>query len=401
MIAPAMRGRHLTGVLIACVVALASPLALAAAAGPIEVPIPGLSGGVIQVAGALRTADGGGVIAARVTVPGTQTGALTIARVQADGAVNLAYGTLGIAQVHTSPVLEPTALAVDPSGAAWIGARFGADGPGEVIALDANGARVRTFGSQGVLRLPAADRGGPVALAVSGGHLLIAAGATPCRGCSISVRDASTGRLLRRVTLSAATLAPAPCTVAVTAAALAAQSSVLVSTAVRGKGCAAQIVALTKTLTASASSPAPPLADTAARSSTLVPDGASWCLAASDVKHVNLLAWASGRWTSAAAPAGTLVALAPLGAGACAALIRTSRPGAVVAQMSAGSSRVSADTIPSSLTPLGMFRCNRHLLVIAGAARDRTAVIVPVPVRRGPFVHAALASAASAGTGCR
>lgn len=397
-----MRGRHLTGVVIACVVALAGPLALAASAGPIEVPIPGLSGGVIQVAGALRTADGGGVIAARISTPGAQTGALTIARVQADGAVNLAYGTLGIAHVHASPVLEATALAVDPSGAAWIGVRFGADGPGEVIALDASGARVPTFGSEGVLRLPAADRGGPVALAVSDGRLLIAAGTAPCRGCSISVRDASTGRLLRRVTLSAATLAPARCAASVTGAALTAQSSVLLSTAVRGNRCAAQIVALAKTLTPPVNSSAPSLADTAARSSMLVPDGASWCLAATDTKHVNLLASGRGRWTSAAAPAGTLVALAQLGTGACAALIRTSRPGAVVAQMGAGNGRVSADTIPSSLTPLGMFRCNQHLLVIAGAAGDRTAVIVPVAVRRGPFATAAsVASAQPQGTGCR
>jgi hypothetical protein len=398
-----MRGRYLTGMLTACLAAFAGPFVFAALAGPIEVPIPGLSGGLVQVAGAERTAGGGGVIAARITSgPGAQRGALTVARVQADGAVNLAYGTLGIAQPPVDARLAPTALTVDPSGAAWIGAQLGSGGAGEVIALDATGAPLRAFGTAGVLRLPAADQGGPVALALSGGRLLIAAGTVPCHGCQLSIRDANTGRVQRSVTLPAATLAPAPCRAAVTGAAFAGRA-VLLSTATRGKGCSARIAALGAALQPPSpdSPPAPQLSYPNARSSMLVPDGSRWCLSASGEAHVNLLSQTqSGRWTAAAGPAGALVALVPLGPGACAALIRTARSGALVAQMSAGGPAVTS-RVPGGLAPLGMFRCNAHLLVIAAVDRGRSAVIVPVAIRRGAFAHtASAASARTLSTGC-
>jgi hypothetical protein len=92
-----------------------------------------------------------------------------------------------------------------------------------------------------------------------------------------------------------------------------------------------------------------------------------------------------------AGAAAALVAVVPLGAGACGVLVQ--RPGrpAEVFQTAAGSAGAAITALPAGLVPLAMFRCHQHLLVIAasGPAGDESAALVPVPLTRGPFAAAA------------
>jgi hypothetical protein len=62
---------------------------------------------------------------------------------------------------------------------------------------------------------------------------------------------------------------------------------------------------------------------------------------------------------------------------------------------------VTVTPIRAPLVPMAMFRCHEHLLVLgaSGPAARETAVIVPVPITRGPFAASAAARSTSA-TGC-
>jgi hypothetical protein len=72
-------------------------------------------------------------------------------------------------------------------------------------------------------------------------------------------------------------------------------------------------------------------------------------------------------------------------------------------QVGAGATGASVTALPRGVSPLAMFRCHAHVLVIGArrSGRDEQAVIVPVAVRRGRFAAAAAAAAAArATTGC-
>jgi hypothetical protein len=402
-----LRGRFVIGFIALCVL-LAGPV-LGALAAQVVVPIPGLTGGHIQVAGALRTNDGGAILASRITNGGDSSrGRMVVARLLADGALSLAYGSEGLSTLRVSAQLRPTALAIDPaSGEAWIGARIGQTGRGEIIALNGNGARRRSFANEGVLRLPAADDGGPVALAWRQGALLIAAGETPCRGCSLSIRDPRTGRLITSSTLSPENLAPSGCHVAVTAAVFVSVNAEFLTTRTAARsGCASLILALGSDLqpVGSPGPPAPALPDPGASASVIATSGGASCIATTAPSHTGISPYATGSaGTAANAPAGSLTGLVPLGPGSCAALIRTPRGQATVAQMTSGDAHALTDRVPPAVTALAMFRCNQHLLVVGatGSAGRQSAVIVPVPVRRGKFAaQASIASAHPLSTGC-
>lgn len=387
-----MLRRFLTG-LIAALVAVMAGGALAGAV--VKVPVPGLSGRSLAIAGALRTADGGGIIAAR---SGRN---VTVARVQADGAVDLAYGTLGLVTPAAGAGASPTALAIDPaSGAAWVGAVGGAARrSGAVIALDGSGAPQRRFGPSGARGLPTGT-GGPATLAWFGGRLLVAAGTLPCRGCVVSLLNATTGHVERSAALPADALAPLGCHPAVTSAAFD-RVGPLVSTSASGRGCAAAVVQLSWNLRPAGpyAPPAPQIGDSRARSALIVANNRSFCLSASGPSSVLLSA--GRRWAPASAPMGKVLSLVPLGPGACAALI-TTQHGGVVAQMATGERRTLVKHVPSGVAPLAMFRCNHHLLIVGASVSGsrRIAVIVPVAVARGSFAAVHKASAARVTTGC-
>jgi hypothetical protein len=401
------------GVVAACLL-LTGPV-LAAPAGEVTVPISGLAGPGIQMASAQRTSDGGAILASWIpSRAGSARGRTLTARVLADGALDLAYGGHGIATVPVDPRQRLTALAIDPAtGAAWIGMRLGARGPGEIVALNGAGGVRTSFGRRGVLALPAADAGGPVALAWQRGALLIAAGAAPCRGCSVSIRDPRSGEVIALGRLSPSEIAPAGCAGAAISSAVFVGAQVeLTTTTSASPACRALIVALNRSLrpAGSAGPPAPAPPDAQATSIVIVTSGVGACIASTDATRIAISPWGSGLASarSAGAPLGRLVALVPLGAGACSALIAGPRGRATVAQMSAGDGRAVTTGLPRAVAPLTMFRCHRHLLVVgATGRRRRAAVIVAVPIRRGSFAGGALAGgvrgarAAAASTGCR
>src|SRR5579862_1439558 len=192
------RMRALARIVLASVLLGAAALA-GAATTPLLIPIGGLAGGSVQPLIALRTADGGAILLARVASSSTAaTGRLVVARLEADGALDLGYGSEGLVALPLDPRAVPTALAVDPAhGDSWIGASIGRGGPGVIVRLGAYGQLAHQFGSGGVLALPAADAGGPAALDWRSDRLLIAAGVSPCRGCALSVRSAITGHVIR------------------------------------------------------------------------------------------------------------------------------------------------------------------------------------------------------------
>jgi hypothetical protein len=390
-------------VLAALCLLLTGPVVLALAGGRTVVPIAGLTGPGIQVAGALRTNDGGAILAVRILNRfGSSRGRILAARLRADGSLTLAYGSEGLSTLDLGHSLQPTALAIDPAtGDAWIGTRIGGSGPAEIVALDSRGGLRESFGRRGVLRLPAGDDGGPVALAWRHGALLIAAGETPCRGCSLSVRNPASGRLIAAGSLSAAELAPAGCGGASVASAVFVGRQIELTTrAAPGSRCHALILALGRNLLPAASAGPPAPSPPGSTSIVISTSEAGSCIAGSDSRRIAVSPLTYGTSAGvAAAPPGRLVALVPLGARSCAALIQTPRGRATVAQMSAGDHRAVTEVLPAAIAPLSMFRCHQHLLVIGAtdSGHEHAAVIVPVPIRRGKF--AAIASAAS--TGCR
>ncbi|MGO9753378.1 MAG: hypothetical protein ACLP22_18085 [Solirubrobacteraceae bacterium] len=403
------RGLLLTGLITLCLL-LAGPVLDAVAGEPI-VPIPGLIGGDIQVVGALRTSDGGGILAARISSSSDSAGGqIVVARLLADGALSLAYGSEGLSTLPLDPRLRPTALAVDPAtGEAWIGARTGPAGRGEIIALDGDGNRLRSFAKDGVLQLPAAGDGGPVSLAWSPDGLLVAAGEARCRGCALSVRDLATGRPDRSFTLPPADLGPPGCDIAVTAAIFAnAKTELLTTRTAARRGCTSRILTLGRNLKPigpyGAKAP-PPVPGSLASTSLIVTSGGASCVAATTRSQIGISSYPSRSAPAVTpAPAGTLIALVPLGPGACAALIRTARGDATVAQMSAGNRRALSDRLPAAVAPLAMFRCNEHLLVVGttSSAGQQYAMITPVAVGRGKFQgRVGIASVQPPTTGCR
>jgi hypothetical protein len=386
-----LTGRIPIAFTVLCV--LVAGLGLVAKAAAPAVPITGLSGPNIEAAGALRTNDGGAILVVRIAdAPGSARGRMITSRLLADGALSLAYGTDGTSTLPVDTRLRPTAVAIDPrTGDTWVGARIGDTGTGEIIAVDGNGHRRTRFGTGGVLHLPPADAGGPVALAWSPRALLIAAGRAPCRGCAISLRDPGTGRRIAAAQLSIAQLSPTACYAAAVASAvfLNADTEAVTTSTGAGRGCATSTLALDRNLVLAGSNGPPPPAltsDPAATTSVIAASGTSGCIAGIDPTGIAISSYAPGSTSmSATAPAGKLVALVPIASGSCAALIKTSRRGGTVAQMSAGNRHALTNKLAASIAPLAMFRCHRHLLVI-GARRaqgQETGVIVPIPVRRG------------------
>jgi hypothetical protein len=133
-----------------------------------------------------------------------------------------------------------------------------------------------------------------------------------------------------------------------------------------------------------------------ARAVTLAGSGANICAAATIADRIAVGPYTvarDGRALRGTAPAGRLVALDSLQGSACAALIYpTGAHNAVVVQ-SAPTGRSTTTALPGALQPLGMSRCNHHLLVIGDEPRNgvRSAVVAVVPVHEGP--HASAASA--------
>jgi hypothetical protein len=353
--------------------------AVAVASSPFTVfPIPGLEGKRIELGGVARLSDGGAIVAAGL---GSRSRSqLVVTRLNADGSVTLGYGTEGISQLRVGADAHPTALAIDPAtGDSWIGLAAGDTAHSEIVALNGHGQVRGAFGHRGVL--PIAGSGGPAALGWHDGRLLVAAGSDPCFGCVLSVLNGRTGARLQSSQLSPTfQQGSRTCRIgAVTSAAFTPTGGAHFGTLATGKGCSGALVAY-----------APPAVPVALPGPTgdfpairVAGSGRGACLTASGPSGT-LINGVSR------APAGRVIALTPLGFGAC-AILESPRgyPTAMVLQARAGQRSANSYAIPRNVAPLGIFRCHQHLLVIG--KRGRNAVVVVVPVTAGP--HAAAASA--------
>jgi hypothetical protein len=361
-------------------------------------PIPGLTGRTISVGGVARTDTGGAMVAATVSNGGPGAARLAITRLNVDGTVDLGYGIRGISAPPAGAGSRATALAIDPaSGEAWIGVVTGS-GASEVVALDGRGNRVKAFGRDGVVTLGAPFDGGARALAWRPGELVVAAGTTPCDGCRLAVVDASSGRIGR--TAIASTGDPGCPAAAVTSVVFkplpGAPSLALVGLSITGPARCDTIG--TGFVTEAPGNTAAPMylyVSQGARSMTLAGTAGDLCVASTSANGTRLgpgAALGSAQPYPFRAPAGRLVGLTTLGGGACAALIYpTGARHAVVVQNGPTGSRTSTSPLPGRLQPLGMSRCNQHLLVIGDEPRNGVldGVVAVVPVRAGPHASAA------------
>ena len=369
----------------------------APASAPLVLGVPGLPAR-IGVAGIERLSDGAALIAATAR-RSRGPSRLLLVRLLADGTPDLAYGSLGVLSPALGDV-RATALAVNPSTAeAWVGLALRDGSRGEIIAVDGHGRLVNTFGRHGRIELA----GAPQAIAWRPGQLLLAIGQSPCRGCTIALASAGTGRIGRARRLDPASLVPAGgrCEArAVSAARFTPAGKVLLGITADEPGCGAAIDASTPAALLRPGvvlSTGLPFGRTA-RTALFGALGGQTCAAGSGSRGTvfGTLDRRNRARPMLHGPAGALIGTVALGHGVCSVLIRT-RSGGLVLQ--AGRGRSSRDAVPRQVDPLGMFRCHRHLLVL-GTARHGGPVIVVVPVRRGPYATAASATMAS-GSGCR
>ncbi len=355
---------------------------------------------------------------------GSQQGSNIAAELQADGALDLAYGNSGLATLQASLSFIPTALAINPeTGESWVGGE--ANGNSEVLALTGSGTQQTGFGTGGVLRLAAGTGATVAALAWRSGHLLVAAGtASGCSGCELTLLNATSGQTLTSRQLTSAALGGTGCASAtVTSVVFSGTDGALVGARVpTGSGCSATVVALGPTLDPTVAGPsAPSTADPGASTSadpvgpttagvpasadTLASSDGSTCLGEATDHDLRLSTYAGRQAAQVIAPstAASVVAVVPLGATACSALIEQGGHSALVAQTDSSGAAPTFTRLPAAFTPQAMFRCHQHLLAL-GTRRSgnrRAAEIVPVPIRRGPFAAAgATAADVAATTGC-
>jgi len=390
-------------VLVPWVVTLVAGGAIVPDAWALIVPIPGIAGPSIRLAAALRTDDGGAILVASIrTAHASGAGTTLTARLDAEGRLELGYGYEGVAALPLGPTVIPAALAVDPAtGEAWIGATDGTRA--EIVAISGNGQEQPGFGRHGVVNLPAVDDGGVRALAWRRGELLVAAGVRgACAGCVLTVLKASGGAPLAKTMITPATR----CTgeVAVTSVAFTNTNGSLAATSAADPlACTAALLAFDDRLVPSGSQPLPLLRAQPLRSLVVTPESGATCVAGTGPAGISV--WPLGARRSSLVAGGAsarLVALVPLGGGACGALLARGRHRGEVAQTAPSSSTPSTSVVPASLVALAMFRCHQHLLVIAasGPVGDQAAVIVPVRIARGPFAAAAGAARSMPSTGC-
>lgn len=383
--------------------ALAGLLATAvasAASGPLVLPIPGFAAAGLQVGGVSRLDDGGALIAGSLSGnPRAGAWRPVAVRLLLDGTVDLAYGSEGISSPPVPGAERATALAVNPqSGAAWIGLS-GPGAAGSVIALTGGGALDPGFGRGGSIAGLGAGRS-PTALAWEPGRILVASGAGPCAGCRITLLSAATG-----ATIATGELAPGCAGETVTSAAFTGAGVALL--ALNGAGrCPGQLATVTiagrggQAQVAAVMSAVP--GSTPLRTALLAQHGSALCLGGSSATatEVGPLSAQGDAFAASRASAGRLIAVTALGQGACAALVADPPSGAIIVQTSPRARGVTRDVLPRSFTPLGMFRCNAHLLAV-GTDHGATGAVAVVPVRHGPAAAASAASAASAITAAR
>jgi hypothetical protein len=372
---------------------------IASAAATVTVQIPGIAGPAIAVRGALRTADGGAILLVTVH-SGRRAHRALIARIDPDGLLALSYGYEGVADLHLGRGVTPTALAINPgTGDAWIGVTTARRS--EVVAIDGAGLRRSAFGHRGVLKLPAADDGGVRALAWRRGELAVAAGrGARCTGCVLTLLNASVGRTVTTAALTAQEAGGSTCAgpAAITSTAFGAAGEVLAGTSVTDSStCAASLLKLSNRLVPLGAPSANPFQ---LSSLVITPQGGAACVAGAG--PAGIAVWPLGDPLAArviATDSTRLLALVPLGASACGALLGERRQAAEIVQTAEGGGAPAVTHLPRALSPLAMSRCRQHLLVIAatGPRRRESAVIVPIPIARGPF---AAAAAASVTTGC-
>lgn len=399
------RGGRILGVLAIAGAVCGLGVRPAAASAPLVFAIPGLSAATIRVGGVQRLDDGGALIAATLRSRGSHgPSRLALVRLLADGTPSLAYGSLGIFTPALGDV-HATALAVNPSTAeAWVGLEHGRGERGEILAIDGRGRVVAGFGRRGRIALHA---GAPQAIAWRPGQLLVAMGGSSCRGCTLGLASAATGRMSRTRRFDPGELMAnsGRCRArAISAALFTPGGTALLGVDAARPGCGAVVDQATPTelvSTGAALSAAAPFGR-AVRTDMLGAFGAQTCvggMAPRSTEFGSLDAHNTARPVFRGPPGGLLSVVA-LGRGACAVLVHA-RSGALVLQ-GMGRGRISRDAIRPTIEPLGMFRCHQHLLVI-GATRHGGAVVAVVAIRRGPYAGAAAtrsARMATSGSGC-
>jgi hypothetical protein len=354
------------------------------------VPLPGLTGSGMAIPAAQRTDTGGGVILAA-------TGAgVTLARVEADGTPDLAYGTLGLAQIRVPADFTPTSLAVDPrTGTAWIA---GSTGDRALIAaVSPSGATESRFGTRGVLTLPAS-----IVTVRSidwrAGALLVTGANPDCAGCQLTELAPASGRRIASGTVTAAELT-GNCAAVRDTGAVWLGASILLATTQDGRRCRAQTVELPR-LTGRLAT-VTRFAPAITQSIHLAEAGGQICEAGEGSSGISL--WGQGQTRATRLSRrgdGELGAIVPVGGGACAALVRVPGAGAAVFQIAAGGAAAARTAVPAGFDAQTMYRCNAHLLVVGTVAQQ--AEILAVPLSQGPHVaHATIRRAQfTRTTGC-
>jgi hypothetical protein len=355
------------------------------------VALPGFSGPQVSAAAAARTQDGGAVVA--VTVPGPHGAvAAAVMRLRHDGTLDRSFGRRGITPLASVAGGEH-AVAVAHDGHR-IALATDSSGGGRVRMFSMRGRPVRSFGRRAAVTFDSPNAG-PVAVAVAAGRVVVAGGALPCRGCELTSLDDATGA--GRVDAAAAPVAgadPSACPGATVRTVLADRGRLLIA------GTGDQQPACRTALAARDATTLQPVPG----GPRMLPDGSSSALATaaagipgacvvSHDAHRTSLAYASDATAGALRLLGSTrlasgadaVAAAPVGNGACAALVQA-RPGRrdAVLQGRADAARLRLTRLPHGVRATTLFHCRRHVLIVGtrGATQRRTLVVAVVPVFR-------------------
>jgi hypothetical protein len=368
-----VRKRSRRIVRLAAAVSLAAAAAAAtasapAAAAPRVVDLAGLRGARVEIAGSVRLADAGAIVAATVVRRGEAHAVLV--RLRHDGTVVEDFGRGGAASAGRGAA---AAVASDAGGRRIVVAlRRG--GRLRLAGLDGRGRRRTSFGRRGSVALPAG--GDPVALAARGTRLLAATGS------ALAALDARTGRTLARATAAAGFGGPAACAGArATSVVLDAAGRAIVAWEAAGAaGCAAALtVHDARTLAAPASAVA---VDGTRALVAVLPGERDACVAARRAdgsvraRRVDPARIADGD-PLAGAPAlaapvtERLVALAPTPGDGCNVLLAGTGAagGGRVVQAGADGVQMRVTALPARFRAGAATVCRRHLLVAGARGR--------------------------------
>jgi hypothetical protein len=353
-----------------------------ATAAPRVVDLPGLRGARVEIAGSVRLADAGAIVAATVG-RGLRTRTVLV-RLRHDGTVVEDFGGAGAASAGRGAA---AAVAADGTGRRIVvavrrGRRL------VLVGLDGSGRVRGSFGTRGSV---AARLGsGPVALALRGARLLAGSGHV------LAALDARSGRTLARGTTTPGAGDPMACVAArVAAVLLDGAGRVLVTGDAGAGGCRAALAVHDARTLAPAG---PPVAMDATRALLLgLPGERDACVAAAgagvvrarrvDPTRIGAADPLAGAPPIAMPAAERLTALAPVPGDGCNLLLAGAGGGGRVVQTGAAGERMRITVLPARFRAGAASVCRRHLLVAGARGRTGHAAGALAVVPLGAHAH--------------